>query len=123
MRPGPVLVHLSSGIMPLPISDEPGCRISVAVRFRPLNEREKELGNEVAWIVDETTVRILPQFHRTSMAPVFTFGRVSLHSHFYLVDKVFGGYFSENNFIYENTLQRMVLGAMNGVNGTCAAAM
>ncbi|XP_042017344.1 kinesin-like protein KIN-7D, mitochondrial [Salvia splendens] len=89
---------------PLGSASRSGDSISVAIRFRPLSEREYQRGDEVAWYADgEKTVR-------NEYNPMTA----------YAFDKVFG---SNTNTpeVYEVAARPVVKAAMDGVNGTVFA--
>ncbi|KAL2652994.1 hypothetical protein R1flu_021122 [Riccia fluitans] len=78
--------------------------VSVTVRFRPLNAREIQRGDEVAWYADgDTTVR---SEYNASTA--------------YAFDRVFGPATTTRG-VYDIAAQHVVGGAMEGVNGTVFA--
>ncbi|OAE31373.1 hypothetical protein AXG93_3789s1140 [Marchantia polymorpha subsp. ruderalis] len=78
--------------------------VSVTVRFRPLNSREIQRGDEVAWYADgDTTVR-----SEYNAATAYAF------------DRVFGPATTTRG-VYDIAAQHVVGGAMEGVNGTVFA--
>ncbi|CAM6110678.1 unnamed protein product [Calypogeia fissa] len=78
--------------------------VAVTVRFRPLNSREIQRGDEVAWYADgDTTVR---SEYNSSTA--------------YAFDRVFGPATTTRG-VYDVAAQLVVQGAMEGVNGTVFA--
>ncbi|KAF5727191.1 kinesin-II 85 kDa subunit isoform X1 [Tripterygium wilfordii] len=78
-----------------------GESISVTVRFRPMNEREFQRGDELAWFADgDKIVR-----HEYNPATAYAF------------DKVFGPQ-TPSPEVYEVAAKPVVKAAMEGVNGT-----
>ncbi|XP_011628945.1 kinesin-like protein KIN-7D, mitochondrial isoform X1 [Amborella trichopoda] len=85
-------------------SQGPGESISVTVRFRPLNEREYQHGDEIAWYADgDKLVR-----NEYNPATVYAF------------DRVFGPS-TTSQVVYDVAARHVVKGAMEGVNGTVFA--
>ncbi|XVE93713.1 hypothetical protein REPUB_Repub01dG0217900 [Reevesia pubescens] len=81
-----------------------GDSISVTIRFRPLNEREFQKGDEIAWYADgDKTVR-----NEYNPATAYAF------------DRVFGPH-STSQEVYEVAAKPVVKAAMEGVNGTVFA--
>jgi centromeric protein E len=78
--------------------------VSVTVRFRPLNHREIQRGDEVAWYADgNSTVR-----SELCLSTAYAF------------DRVFGPATTTRG-VYDVAAQHVVSGAMQGVNGTVFA--
>ncbi|KAH9321253.1 hypothetical protein KI387_015892, partial [Taxus chinensis] len=78
--------------------------VTVTVRFRPLNSREIQKGDEIAWYADgDTTVR-------NEYNPMTA----------YAFDRVFGPA-TTTRHVYDVAAQHVVGGAMEGVNGTVFA--
>ncbi|CAK9259107.1 unnamed protein product [Sphagnum jensenii] len=78
--------------------------VSVTVRFRPLNQREIQRGDEVAWYADgDSTVR-----SELCLSTAYAF------------DRVFGPATTTRG-VYDVAAQHVVSGAMQGVNGTVFA--
>ncbi|CAL0308462.1 unnamed protein product [Lupinus luteus] len=78
--------------------------VTVTVRFRPLNQREIQQGEEIAWYADgETVVR---NENNPSVA--------------YAYDRVFGPT-TTTHHVYDVAAQHVVSGAMEGINGTIFA--
>ncbi|OIW17395.1 hypothetical protein TanjilG_22507 [Lupinus angustifolius] len=78
--------------------------VTVTVRFRPLNQREIQQGEEIAWYADgETVVR---NENNPSVA--------------YAYDRVFGPT-TTTRHVYDVAAQHVVSGAMEGINGTIFA--
>ncbi|KAK6941955.1 Kinesin motor domain [Dillenia turbinata] len=78
--------------------------VTVTVRFRPLSPREIRQGEEIAWYADgETIVR---NEHNPSIA--------------YAYDRVFGPT-TTTRHVYDVAAQRVINGAMEGINGTIFA--
>ncbi|XP_057488958.1 kinesin-like protein KIN-7K, chloroplastic [Actinidia eriantha] len=78
--------------------------VTVTVRFRPLSPREIRQGEEIAWYADgETIVR---NEHNPSIA--------------YAYDRVFGPT-TTTRHVYDVAAQHVVVGAMEGINGTIFA--
>ncbi|GMI88139.1 kinesin 7.4 [Hibiscus trionum] len=78
--------------------------ISVTIRFRPLNEREFQRGDEIAWYADgDKIVR-----HEYNPATAYAF------------DRVFGPHATSQE-VYEIGAKPVVKAAMEGVNGTVFA--
>ncbi|XWS62732.1 hypothetical protein CRYUN_Cryun06bG0036100 [Craigia yunnanensis] len=81
-----------------------GDSISVTIRFRPLNEREFQMGDEIAWYADgDTIVR-----NEYNLATAYAF------------DRVFGSHATSQE-VYEVAAKPVVKAAMEGVNGTVFA--
>ncbi|KAA3464711.1 kinesin-related protein 11-like [Gossypium australe] len=81
-----------------------GDSISVTIRFRPLNEREFQRGDEIAWYADgDKTVR-----NEYNPATAYAF------------DRVFGPHATSQE-VYEIAARPVVQAAMEGVNGTVFA--
>ncbi|KAB2035978.1 hypothetical protein ES319_D04G191200v1 [Gossypium barbadense] len=81
-----------------------GDSISVTIRFRPLNEREFQKGDEIAWYADgDKTVR-----NEYNPATAYAF------------DRVFGPHATSQE-VYEIAARPVVQAAMEGVNGTVFA--
>lgn len=78
--------------------------ISVTVRFRPLNQREIERGDENAWYPDGDTLV------RSEYSPTTAYG----------FDKVFGP-ITTTRGVYDTAARHVVRGAMEGINGTVFA--
>ncbi|KAL8143767.1 hypothetical protein V2J09_016799 [Rumex salicifolius] len=89
-----------SAEMPRP----PGDSISVTVRFRPMNEREYNRGDENAWYPDSE--KIVRSEYNYSTA--------------YAYDKVFGPNATTEE-VYEVAARPVIKSAMEGVNGTVFA--
>ncbi|KAL9244983.1 hypothetical protein vseg_018694 [Gypsophila vaccaria] len=87
-----------------PSRSSAGDSISVTVRFRPLNDREYQRGDEVAWYADgDKTVRC-----EYNPATAYAF------------DKVFGETAATED-VYDVAARPVVKSAMEGVNGTVFA--
>ncbi|KAG4205779.1 hypothetical protein ERO13_A04G123800v2 [Gossypium hirsutum] len=81
-----------------------GDSISVTIRFRPLNEREFQRGDEISWYADgDKTVR-----NEYNPATAYAF------------DRVFGPHATSQE-VYEIAARPVVQAAMEGVNGTVFA--
>lgn len=81
-------------------------RISVAIRIRPLNQREESAG--VAWLWDERTVTQCALTGRPVANMAFAF------------DQVFGPEAS-NAIVFQKVARELVHSAMNGINATIFA--
>ncbi|OMO75581.1 hypothetical protein COLO4_26016 [Corchorus olitorius] len=81
-----------------------GDSISVTIRFRPLNEREFQKGDEIAWYADGD--KIVRNEYNPATA--------------YAFDKVFGPH-STSQEVYEVAAKPVVKAAMEGINGTVFA--
>ncbi|GMJ06911.1 kinesin 7.4 [Hibiscus trionum] len=81
-----------------------GDSVSVTIRFRPLNERELQKGDEIAWYADGD--RIVRNEYNPATA--------------YAFDKVFGPHATTQE-VYEVAAKPVVQAAMEGVNGTVFA--
>ncbi|XVF01028.1 hypothetical protein REPUB_Repub04eG0052300 [Reevesia pubescens] len=81
-----------------------GDSISVTIRFRPLNEREFQRGDEIAWYADGD--KIVRNEYNPATA--------------YAFDRVFGPH-STSQEVYEVAAKPVVKAAMEGVNGTVFA--
>ncbi|XP_076894622.1 kinesin-like protein KIN-7D, mitochondrial [Bidens hawaiensis] len=81
-----------------------GDSISVTIRFRPMNEREYQRGDEVAWYADGD------KLVRNEYNPATS----------YAFDKVFGSY-AETQEVYEVAAGPVIRAAMEGINGTVFA--
>jgi len=78
--------------------------VSVTVRFRPLNQREIQRGDEVAWYADgDSTVR-----SELCLSTAYAFDRVFAPA-------------TTTRGVYDVAAQHVVSGAMQGVNGTVIA--
>ncbi|EFJ26306.1 hypothetical protein SELMODRAFT_97410 [Selaginella moellendorffii] len=78
--------------------------VTVTVRFRPLNSREIQKGDEVAWYADGDT-SVCSEYNASTV---------------YAFDKVFGPATTTRG-VYDIAAQQVVSGAMEGVNGTVFA--
>ncbi|XP_021286027.1 kinesin-like protein KIN-7D, mitochondrial isoform X2 [Herrania umbratica] len=78
--------------------------ISVTIRFRPLNEREFQKGDEIAWYADGD--KIVRNEYNPATA--------------YAFDRVFGPHATSQE-VYEVAAKPVVKAAMEGVNGTVFA--
>ncbi|KAF1870075.1 hypothetical protein Lal_00017655 [Lupinus albus] len=78
--------------------------VTVTVRFRPLNQREIQQGDEIAWYADGETVV------RNECNPSVA----------YAYDRVFGPT-TTTDHVYDVAAQHVVSGAMEGINGTIFA--
>ncbi|XP_022725149.1 kinesin-like protein KIN-7D, mitochondrial isoform X2 [Durio zibethinus] len=81
-----------------------GDSISVTIRFRPLNEKEFQRGDEIAWYADGD------KFVRNEYNPAIA----------YAFDRVFGPHATSQE-VYEVAAKPVVKAAMEGVNGTVFA--
>ncbi|KAL4348245.1 hypothetical protein GQ457_17G002330 [Hibiscus cannabinus] len=81
-----------------------GDSVSVTIRFRPLNEREFQKGDEIAWYADGD--RIVRNEYNPATA--------------YAFDRVFGPHAATQE-VYEVAAKPVVQAAMEGVNGTVFA--
>ncbi|XVF45366.1 hypothetical protein PTKIN_Ptkin02bG0200100 [Pterospermum kingtungense] len=81
-----------------------GDSISVTIRFRPLNEREFQKGDEIAWYADGD--KIVRNEYNPATA--------------YAFDRVFGPH-AISQEVYEVAAKPVVKAAMEGVNGTVFA--
>ncbi|XP_022747490.1 kinesin-like protein KIN-7D, mitochondrial isoform X2 [Durio zibethinus] len=81
-----------------------GDSISVTIRFRPLNEREFQRGDEVAWYADGDKIV------RSEYNPATA----------YAFDRVFGPHATSQE-VYDVAAKPVVKAAMEGVNGTVFA--
>ncbi|KAJ9132809.1 hypothetical protein P3X46_033642 [Hevea brasiliensis] len=81
-----------------------GDSISVTIRFRPLNEREFQRGDEIAWYADGD--KIVRNEYNTATA--------------YAFDRVFGQHTTSQE-VYDVAAKPVVKAAMEGVNGTVFA--
>ncbi|KAK8613712.1 hypothetical protein V6N13_101469 [Hibiscus sabdariffa] len=81
-----------------------GDSVSVTIRFRPLNEREFQKGDEIAWYADGD--RIVRNEYNPTTA--------------YAFDSVFGPHATTQE-VYEVAAKPVVQAAMEGVNGTVFA--
>ncbi|KAK8316299.1 hypothetical protein V6Z12_A13G033900 [Gossypium hirsutum] len=81
-----------------------GDSISVTIRFRPLNEREFQRGDEIAWYADGD--KIVRNEYNPATA--------------YAFDRVFGSHATSQE-VYEIAAKPVVKAAMEGVNGTVFA--
>ncbi|PPD91154.1 hypothetical protein GOBAR_DD11890 [Gossypium barbadense] len=81
-----------------------GDSISVTIRFRPLNEREFQRGDEIAWYADGD--KIVRNEYNPATA--------------YAFDRVFGPHATSQE-VYEIAAKPVVKAAMEGVNGTVFA--
>ncbi|KAH7291967.1 hypothetical protein KP509_29G044300 [Ceratopteris richardii] len=78
--------------------------VAVTIRFRPLNTRETQKGDEIAWFPDGDTVVRCEYNYQTA----------------YAFDRVFGPGTTTKQ-VYDAAAQMVVKGAMEGVNGTVFA--
>ncbi|GAB4848934.1 hypothetical protein Ancab_003747 [Ancistrocladus abbreviatus] len=85
---------------PLDVPRSAGDSISVTVRFRPMNDREHQRGNEISWYSDGD--KIVHSEYNPATA--------------YAFDKVFGPN-AKYEEVYEVAAQPVVKAAMEGVNG------
>ncbi|KAK8490281.1 hypothetical protein V6N13_080651 [Hibiscus sabdariffa] len=81
-----------------------GDSVSVTIRFRPLNEREFQKGDEIAWYADGD--RMVRNEYNPATA--------------YAFDRVFGPHAATQE-VYEVAAKPVVQAAMEGVNGTVFA--
>ncbi|XVE67034.1 hypothetical protein DITRI_Ditri08aG0127800 [Diplodiscus trichospermus] len=81
-----------------------GDSISVTIRFRPMNEREFQIGDEIAWYADGD--KIVRNEYNPATA--------------YAFDRVFGPHATSQE-VYEVAARPVVKAAMEGVNGTVFA--
>ncbi|XWS40087.1 hypothetical protein CRYUN_Cryun18bG0110200 [Craigia yunnanensis] len=81
-----------------------GDSISVTIRFRPLNEREFQRGDEIAWYADGDKI-VRNQYNPATA---------------YAFDRVFGPQATSQE-VYEVAAKPVVKAAMEGVNGTVFA--
>ena len=82
--------------------------ISVSIRLRPLNEREREAGCEFAWDCTLDTVELKPsQAGPRGLGPFST-----------SCDRVFGPEMVENEQVYRIAVQELVAASLEGINGT-----
>ncbi|XWS54970.1 hypothetical protein CRYUN_Cryun10bG0135200 [Craigia yunnanensis] len=81
-----------------------GDSISVTIRFRPLNEREFQRGDEIAWYADGNKI-VRNEYNPTTA---------------YAFDRVFGPH-AISQEVYEVAAKPVVKAAMEGVNGTVFA--
>ncbi|GMH02785.1 hypothetical protein Nepgr_004624 [Nepenthes gracilis] len=89
---------------PLDMPRSSGDSISVTVRFRPINDREYQRGDEIAWYPDGD--KIVRNVHNLATA--------------YAFDKVFGPNAASEE-VYDVAARPVVKAAMEGVNGTVFA--
>ncbi|KAF9620842.1 hypothetical protein IFM89_014779 [Coptis chinensis] len=85
-------------------SSRSGDSISVTIRFRPLNEREFQRGDEVAWYADGDKI-VRNEFNPATA---------------YAFDKVFGPS-TKSMAVYDVAARPVVKTAMDGINGTVFA--
>ncbi|CAA0827674.1 Kinesin motor family protein [Striga hermonthica] len=89
---------------PMDSASRSGDSISVTIRFRPLNDREYNRGDEIAWYADgDKTVR-----NEYNLMTSYAF------------DKVFGPNTNTQD-VYEVAARPVVKAAMDGINGTVFA--
>ncbi|KAH1040434.1 hypothetical protein J1N35_042177 [Gossypium stocksii] len=99
------VAHAPEEIISEPLeTSRSGDSISVTIRFRPLNEREFQRGDEIAWYADgDKTVR-----NEYNPATAYAY------------DRVFGPHATSQE-VYEIAAKPVVQAAMEGVNGTVFA--
>nr|AMS24218.1 kinesin 7-Ia protein [Marsilea vestita] len=78
--------------------------VTVTVRFRPLNNREIQRGDDIVWFPDGDNI-VRSQLHPTAA---------------YAFDRVFGPSTITSN-VYDAAARHVVHGAMDGINGTVFA--
>ncbi|PJF18773.1 Kinesin-like protein [Paramicrosporidium saccamoebae] len=93
---GPCIQHSN-------MAEEVSGKINVAIRFRPLSEREVCSGNENAWNLQENDV---------ILASTGLYRNYSSCQFHFVVD---------NEKIYESSIENLTAGALQGVNGTVFA--
>ncbi|GER42288.1 kinesin-related protein [Striga asiatica] len=89
---------------PMDSASRSGDSISVTIRFRPLNDREYNRGDEIAWYADGDKIV------RNEYNPMTS----------YAFDKVFG-HNTNTQEVYEVAARPVVKAAMDGINGTVFA--
>ncbi|GAB4829539.1 hypothetical protein Ancab_019210 [Ancistrocladus abbreviatus] len=98
----PASEELSGALLDVPRSS--GDSISVTVRFRPMNNREYQRGDEITWYPDGDKI-ICSEYNPTTA---------------YAFDKVFGPNATSQE-VYEVATRPVVKATMEGVNGTVFA--
>jgi centromeric protein E len=100
--------------------------IHVAIRLRPLNERETQAGQFYGWLVydDKKIMQMGSDSRPIAGGSAFSFGTVlpcsnaARHS-FICVDKIFESV--SNRQVYDHLAKDIIQSALNGVNGTIFA--
>ena len=97
----------------------------VAIRVRPMNERECRSGRGSGWLVQSDTGQIqqtLTVDGRPINGPSFSFGiNVFINSFAHLIDAVFGPELTCNRELFERVARSIVDDTLDGVNGSIFA--
>jgi centromeric protein E len=90
--------------------------IQVALRFRPLNQRELNDHEEKVWSTSTHTVYLKPEFQDRLQAEK----RITNSMRSYTYNQVFTEKHS-NEKVYQNAVKRVVMSSLEGYNGTIFA--